>query len=840
MYFFRLFILINLLAYRAHGQQADCHRMLDLARELVKLNKYEMAIKKLNAVSVYCPDSLKIVNLLLVKIYTEINSAKNAEFRARKTAEIEKKNAIQQARISEAARLAAESRSILTNYPASIAESARLAINSMRLYPSLQADEAIRNVLQIIAPLDYTIHFDVAPDHVVVTNNWVVLGGFDAKGLTDVLCIIDLNSKKIKQTIRCENHYTISQIVISADSQFMGVGLTEPFGPTSRVEIRSIATGDVVFYKNLPGYYKKLAITSDNKTIAIASGEKFVQLFNIATGELFNTISYPRTYNLSIKQLSFNFNNQYVCIDDSHSLEIWKDWEKTLPINIFKFTVPSEGFFGIETRLLTDRPYFAIAKPDSVLLFHWDNLKLDKVFFIPGIHAIKFLKDNRMLTHSSDNSIGIWAISACKLLHRFHIGKNRLLNEELLIDPTEKFLLTVNRDDGKTSSIATFWDLYNGSETSRMYHSSYIQAIYSLGGTAAITIGKDHEIRRWRNRLDTELNYKFKSSISSYSVSTDQTKLVVVTSKINSKNGEIVVFNNVNRSLITRIPTHEPILSIGFSKDNNDILLFTSRALQCWQDWIKPGRGIKTLYSLPDSLRRTFKTATIHNTGTQCVSIDGKGKIYLFKALLWSNPTIISYSNLAYPFDLDVSDEGIAINKSGDQIALGLTGGIALINVTKKQQIKFINQDYTINKLAFLTTRNCLIFISGIKYKETFKIAVYLYNLNSKEKAIYPLETDGFIGSIAIHNSRKLIAIANGKFARIYELPQYSGKPLLTHSVIEREGTINQCDFSPNGKFLITARKDIFETEDQLLFSYVYSEDLVQALIDHLGSLWVD
>jgi hypothetical protein len=83
---FLLFIGMNGFGQSGKAIDADCDRMLREAKGKSDSGMYEMAIKKLEAVSVHCPGMIPIVNQRLLKIYTDINHAKENEKAAKERA----------------------------------------------------------------------------------------------------------------------------------------------------------------------------------------------------------------------------------------------------------------------------------------------------------------------------------------------------------------------------------------------------------------------------------------------------------------------------------------------------------------------------------------------------------------------------------------------------------------------------------------------------------------------------------------------------------------------------------------------------------------------------------
>lgn len=93
--------VISFFGQSQNVNDAECIRMLKQAQDYSVKGRYESAIKKLSAVAVHCQAMVNLVNERLLKIYTDINNAKQNEQKQRLLAVQQTNIAVQEKKVAQ-------------------------------------------------------------------------------------------------------------------------------------------------------------------------------------------------------------------------------------------------------------------------------------------------------------------------------------------------------------------------------------------------------------------------------------------------------------------------------------------------------------------------------------------------------------------------------------------------------------------------------------------------------------------------------------------------------------------------------------------------------------------
>lgn len=826
-----LFMMVcHLVMAQRQTKDADCRRMLAEARASAAGGHYAAAINKLAAVGTRCPDSAAAVSGELVRIYTDINSAKENEKNARKRAITAKDEAIQAAKIAEARRLAAESQNNLILYPASVEASAAAAVRSMELYPSPEGDRALRALLQVAAPLKKAIPFKLNPDYVAISGLMAAAGGFCTETLEDELFVYD--AKTDRQMIKKDfGKFSISAVRFSPDGQYLAVIAYDMVQQKCRIEVMRGINLAPVFRTERTAYFGSVAFSPDSRFLAFAESAGQVVIYDLPDGSITRPSIPMILSGGSNRSLAFSPSGNYLLIEQASAVTIWSDWLSGTLKKVFSQTSTSISGFQYDFDSTGNR--VALAINDTIRLTDLSSGSTGTGFAIKQLKALAFNAQNQLLTFDGNGILGIRDPLALASPTNVYMGPVDLPDKKIMLANQGAYLVTSRRDDGKVFNAASLQEVNSGKEVTRMYHSQYIRSVGPAArGSSAITVGSDDQVRIWGAIDEGQRVYPSAEAISCFSLSEDQQVLALATRSRLMRTREIHISTQGKRDV--ELAASADISQMRLSADARDLAVLTRTGIEYWHGWQGKGRTLER-HDLP-LLHEPTALGSFDKIGRIVIVCDGKGHLSVLNA---ADATLIK--TISYYNPTGVNSAGnvstICVSPSGKYAGLVLDDGVALISLAEGRQLKFIPEAVRLSNLVFSPDERQFMFVAyNIPVQGYLNPYPSLVRTDTESPALDVIDLpDTYNGDITVDDAGKLIAFTFGKLIRIYRLPKKGDKALELLSEIQREATVKKCAFSADSRWLVSCYG---QTRDELLFSLVQPDDLVRAVKRRFPTLW--
>ncbi|MCP2731982.1 protein kinase [Symplocastrum sp. BBK-W-15] len=243
------------------------------------------------------------------------------------------------------------------------------------------------------------------------------------------------------------------------------------------------------FSKHLDAVYT-VAFSPDGKTIASGSGDKNIKLWNVQTGQEICTL---KGHSNSVNSVAFSPDGQTLVSGSAdQTIKFWDIATLTQTYSLFKH---SSLVYGVA--FSPDGKIIASGSADRTIKL-WDVETGLELATLEGhtnsIHAIAFSPDGMTLASgSSDFTIKLWDINKLKEKHTLkgHLVRVRAL----AFSPDGQILVS-----GSVDKTIKFWDLPTGQEICNLkqHFNSVCAVAFSSDGQTLASGSEDKTIKIWR------------------------------------------------------------------------------------------------------------------------------------------------------------------------------------------------------------------------------------------------------------------------------------------------------------------------------------------------------
>ncbi|GAX43040.1 WD-40 repeat protein [Tolypothrix sp. NIES-4075] len=520
-----------------------------------------------------------------------------------------------------------------------------------------------------------------------------------------------------------------------------------------------------------------VSFSPDGKTLASASDDSTIKLWNVDTGKEITTL---HGHTQPIRSITFSPDGKTLASASVDStIKLWNlDTKKvittfnghTQPVNSITFS--------------SDGKTLASASADKTIkLWNLDTKK--EITTLHGhtqpINSATFSPDGKTLASAgADNTIKLWNLNTKKLITTLH-GHSQPINS-VSFSPDGKTLASASAD--KTIKL---WNLDTKKEITTLHgHTQPINSVsFSPDGKTLASASADNTIKLWNLNTKKEITtlHGHSQPINSVSFSPDGKTLASA-----SVDYTINLWNLNTKKEITTLHGHNDwVYSATFSPDGKTLASASrDKTIKLWN--LDTKKVITTLHGHNDWVYRV----SFSPDGKTLASASGDNTIKLWnldtKKLI---TTLHGHKNWVY---------SVSFSPDGKTLAsASLDNTIKLWNLdTKKVITTFNGHTQPINSVSFSPDGKTLASASG---DNTIK----LWNLDTKKVITTLKEHTKSVISATFSPDGKTLASASGDST--IKLWNLDTKKLITTLNGHNDGVIS-VSFSPDGKTLASASRD--------------------------------
>ncbi|NJM73324.1 MAG: hypothetical protein HC862_26150 [Scytonema sp. RU_4_4] len=367
------------------------------------------------------------------------------------------------------------------------------------------------------------------------------------------------------------------------------------------IKLWDVATGKQL--KTLSGHsdgVHSVSFSPDGKTLASASSDYTIKLWNVVTGKQLNTLTGHRS---TVNSVSFSPDGKTLA-SASADFSI-KLWDVTTVKEHNTLTGHNDEIFSLS--FSSDGKTLASASKDSIKL--WDVATGQERNTLIGhsntVLGISFSPDGKILASASfDKTIKLWDVATGKLLKTF-TGHSDLVNS-VSFSPDGKTLASASGDQ-----TIKLWDVATGKQLNTLTgHRNAVSSVsFSPDGKILASASGDQTIKLWDvvtgKQIKTLSGHRY--WVNSISFSRDGKTLASASGDYTIKLWDIATGKQLN----TLTGHRSGVSSVSFSPDGKTLASASyDRTIKLWN--VATGKLLKTLFG--------------HRSGVSSVSFSPDGK----------------------------------------------------------------------------------------------------------------------------------------------------------------------------------------------------------------------
>lgn len=443
----------------------------------------------------------------------------------------------------KARQLASEAR-WMTDYDATLQQrSVLLALESMRLRSSWEADQALRHALALLAhPVA-----DMAHGSAVYSAAFSPNGKYVATGSVDNTASV-WDARTGDKVFGKKHKGAVNPVVFSPPN---GTCLATASGD-GVVRVWDVPSGEPVSQMEHAAAVHAIALSPNGKRMATWSEDGTVYLWDALTGEEVIHLKHEA----SVSRMVFSQQGRSLATAGADGLaRVWDANSGKEVASLSHSGVVSEVVFS------PDGKHLATTSEDGAA-YLWDPTSGQQVSSMEHGGAVDFIvfspTGNLLATASDPGVVKVWAWNAAG---SGKIEMTRMKHEgtvlSVVFSPDERYLAT-----GSECNIAQVWDVTVGKEMARMDHeASVLSVAFSPDGTFVATAGEDNMARVWRACAGDEVvRLDHDDSVRSAAFSPDGTCVATA-----SDDNTVRQWNTINGYLGTSKKVDCPVSSLAFS-----------------------------------------------------------------------------------------------------------------------------------------------------------------------------------------------------------------------------------------------------------------------------------
>lgn len=696
----------------------------DIQREFVKVSrKVEQSRKKtITGIAI----GVSIILCLLCMIAVTGGTVAYFQSNAKATAQIQ---AGEQGNIALARQLAAQSQLISLNASNDTVLSGLLAIESLKRYPSLEGDLAIKRVLNILGRPTASLELSKEITCMAFSKDKKLLVTGNSEGLVQVWDIA--NRQEIAQIL---HESKITNVAFSTDMKSIISSDLDDI-----VYVWDIESTEAVNIIHLDGSLSRFIASPDGKSIAnmilLDTGKWVISIQDISNS--FEEFRIPTDTDNPITPLAFNSSGDLLAIYDvnKNNEAIVFIWDVNLKKEIAKFVSNTSGNW-VNTVEFSNNGFWVASGDREGNIHVWDVNTGNEIFHanigLP-VSTIIFSPDDKFLAAANycwkievcNTSISVWDINT---------GQETVSMQEpggingLDISLDGKYLASAGGD-----GTARVWDLIKKQEIGRMLHGGEVKDIvFALDDKSITSVDINGEIIIWNMETGQAGEYELQENgIRAASLTSNGDKLITIN------------FDNIVRVRDAR--TGEEIYNLKLEAESSRI------------SFSPDGNLIPLSNEIVEKMDGGYATVFLDDNLMAFATTDGNFRVLEYPS--GNEKLQVKFGEGVFPNVL----REIVPNPKEELVALGFGYYIKILNTVTGQEVCQLSSENVVTDLTF--SSNGELIASGELY----------------------------IGSNPCPKC----------FARVWDVKSCKEIASFAHN-----GRVVSVDFSPNGKWLLTASQD--------------------------------
>jgi len=419
-----------------------------------------------------------------------------------------------------------------------------------------------------------------------------------------------------------------------------------------------------------------MSFSPDGKTLAFASSDNTIKLWNVQNGEKINTF---HGHSNSVNSVSFSPDGKILAsASNDNTIKLW-DVQTGQEIN----TLYGHNASVNSVSFSPDGKILASGGFDNTIRL-W-NIQIDKKIKTiynrnNSVNSMSFSPDGKILASgSNDNKIKLWNVQTGKEINTIY-GHSTSFNSVSFSPDGKTLAFASNGTNGNTIKL---WNVQNGKEINTLHgHSNYVNSMsFSPDGKILASASSDSTIELWNVQTGKEIKtfYGPSNSANNVSFSPDGKTLAFA-----SEDNTIKLWNVQNGKEINTLHGHSnSVNSMSFSPDGKTLASGSNdNTIKLWN--VQNGKEINTLHGHSNSVN----SVSFSPDGKTLVSGSNDNTIKLWNVQNGKEiNTIYGHSNYVNSVSFSPDGKTLAFASSdtnGNTIKLWNLSGLSLDSLMQK------------------------------------------------------------------------------------------------------------------------------------------------------------
>jgi WD40 repeat protein len=613
----------------------------------------------------------------------------NAASTAKVSAQNQEGTAVANSQLALARQLAAQSQLLAGGSGQQMMQSALLAVESVRHYPTLEGDQAVRRNWVLFPELLQSMHNDESVKKILFSPDGKLL--ISAAGV--IARVWDVATGK--EISRKEYRDLVNDVAISPDNRLVASA------SGNVIDVWEALTGKDEIRLQHDNQVLSVSFDQDGKMIVSSSADGIARVWNVSAGEEISRM----LHNGVGGGAAFSPDGKYVVSAGFDKVQVWEA-ATGRPVSQI-----SPAGYVFKSVFSPDGRYVASSGDYAALV--WDAATGEEVAHIAhasGMPAISFSPNGQWVASGSGDGVWqLWEASTGVLIargvHDLSAGNDPVLGsvQSLAFSPDGELLLT-----GSEDGTGRIWEARTGRELLRLAADDYYGAddvidpfvntvAFSPDGQLAAFGNGDGLIRIWRNESDAAamrntLDYDPNSSIA---FSPDEDKMAYM-----GTDGAVHIWDLGTNSEVIRLPVPSSsgqaspyyyIEQVVFSSDGDRVMYSGSyEPTQIWD--LASRREIATIPNYPVTVFSSNGDWIVSTGDDQAIDI-------------WQTRDGKKINRIPVGDTVDL----LTISSDGKLVAAETAPGVRVWDVTNGREVSSFQPSGYLTQLAFNPDGNWIV-----------------------------------------------------------------------------------------------------------------------------------